>query len=299
MTAFDPSPETAEVSRRLAERELELAQRIMEIETELQERRWAETELRRQADELARVNQELEQFAYVVSHDLQAPLRGISGFSRLLRRRLTGAETQDSEAVEYLDLVDESAKRLFRLIGDLLEYSRTGRRVMERRPVDLGEVSHEAVATLKAVLVACGGEVVVEGTLPRVLGDPVPLAQLFRNLYDNALKYMTPGQAPRITVSAAPVPVPATDGVEDLHPVLAEIRFHDNGIGIDPEYLERIFIVLQRLHTEEDYPGTGVGLSVCRKIAERHGGWLHAESAGEGHGSTFVLTLPLAPPVRP
>ncbi len=234
-----------------------------------------EQELELRAADLARSNAELEQFAYVASHDLQEPLRAVTSYTQLLSRRYSGQ--LDAKADEYIAFAVEGATRMQQLIKDLLMYSRVGTRGKELVPVDFVAVFEAAVANLE-VAVAESGATVTHGDLPAVKGDFTQLAQLLQNLLSNALKYRS-DFAPVIHVSAE-----RQNG---------NFRFavRDNGIGIDPKYSDRIFQLFQRLHTRDEYPGTGIGLAICKKIVERHGGRIWVESA-PGQGSTFYFTIP-------
>ncbi len=239
------------------------------------ERRRFEQELELRAADLARSNAELEQFAYVASHDLQEPLRAVTSYTQLLSRRYSGQ--LDAKADEYIAFAVEGATRMQQLIKDLLMYSRVGTRGNELVPVDFLAVFEAAVANLE-VAVAESGATVTHGELPTVSGDFTQLAQLLQNLISNALKYRS-DRVPVIHVSAD----------RQNGNVLFAVR--DNGIGIDQRYSDRIFQLFQRLHTRDEYPGTGIGLAICKKIVERHGGRIWVESA-PGQGSTFYFTIP-------
>jgi len=232
------------------------------------------------ARELERSNSELEQFAYVASHDLQAPLRSIVGFGQLLHKDYRGR--LDVDADTYIDFMVKSAHQMQELIRGLLAYSRIGREPAEAAAADAGAVLAEVQARLHAVI-AESGAVLSHDPLPRVACPPLELGQLLQNLVGNALKFQVPGQAPRIHVGVEP------DGNQ------WRLSVRDNGIGIEARYLERIFQMFQRLHTADRFEGTGIGLAICRKIVERHGGRLWAESE-PGQGSTFYFTLAAAPP---
>ena len=225
--------------------------------------------------ELRRSNQELEQFAYVASHDLQEPLRKIASFCNLLESRY--AEQLDERANVYLHYIVDGAMRMQALVNDLLLYSRVTTRGMEFALTDTNDVLQEALANLD-VAVAESNACVTHDPLPTAYGDTKQLARLFQNLIGNAIKYR--GEAPpEVHVSVL------KKGDEWVFSV------RDNGIGIAPEYAERIFVIFQRLHTREEYGGTGIGLSVCKKIVERHGGRIWVESE-EGCGATFYFSLP-------
>ncbi len=233
----------------------------------------------RLVDDLARSNADLEQFAYVASHDLREPLRQVASYVNLLERRYT--DGLDDMAREFIGYARDGATRMDRMVIDLLEYSRIGRKRISG-PVDLTAVLEAALANLGLSVAETGARVSVPLRLPSVLGDDSELTRLFQNLIGNALKYRHPDRAPEVRIAA------------QHRGAVAEIAVADNGIGMDPEQSERIFAIFQRLHTREHYDGTGIGLAVCRKIVEHHGGriWVDTEA---GRGSTFRLTLPLAP----
>jgi PAS domain S-box-containing protein len=246
------------------------------VGTDITERKRAQGILRAAYDELARSNAELQQFAYVASHDLQEPLRMIGSYTQLLERRY--GDKLDSDAREFMDFIVEGATRMKQLIEDLLAYSRVGTRGKELRPVQARDALDRALANLRATIEASGAEV-THDALPEVSADDTQLTQLLQNLVGNAIKFRKKDEPARIHV-----------GVESLHD---EWRFtvSDNGIGIEPQYFERIFMVFQRLHTRDEYPGTGIGLAICKKVVDRHGGRIWVESA-QGKGSRFIFTLP-------
>jgi PAS domain S-box-containing protein len=241
-------------------------------------RKRAEEGLRQTAQELARSNEELQQFAYVVSHDLQEPLRMVTGYCRLLKRRYQGQ--LDADADEFLHFAMDGAERMRQLLDDLLEFSRVGTHGKPLRSTDCSVVLGQALANLKMTLEESGA-LLTQEPLPTVLGDATQLSQLFQNLIANAVKFRGP-ESPRIHVSAR---------AEGEGWVLA---VRDNGIGIDPADAGRLFVIFQRLHTRQEYPGTGVGLAICKKIVERHGGRIWVESQ-PGRGSVFAFTLPRLP----
>ncbi len=224
---------------------------------------------------LARSNSELEQFAYVASHDLQEPLRKIAGFTELLSKRLEG--TLDAKAGSYMWYINDSALRMRTLINDLLSYSRVMRSTRELADTECSVVISNVLRDLELAVKESDAAIVC-GPLPVVRGDEPQLGQLFQNLIGNAVKYR--GASP---------PVITIDAIRQNDEWLFSVA--DNGIGVEPEYYERIFAIFQRLHTREEYPGTGIGLAVCRKIVERHGGRIWIESTA-GAGSTFYFTLP-------
>nr|WP_241758751.1 GAF domain-containing protein [Pyxidicoccus parkwaysis] len=243
------------------------------------ERRRAEEALKQHAQELARSNEELQQFAYVASHDLQEPLRMVASYTQLLGRRYKGR--LDADADEFIGYAVDGVNRMQRLIQDLLAYSRVSTRGREPRPCDAGRALERATANLQAAIRESGATLLT-GPLPQVLADETQLAQVFQNLLGNALKFH--GDAPpHVEVSGE------REGTE--------VRFtvKDRGIGIDPQYFDRIFVIFQRLHGKQEYPGTGIGLAICKKIVERHGGRIGVESQ-EGQGTAFWFTLPAVSP---
>jgi light-regulated signal transduction histidine kinase (bacteriophytochrome) len=259
---------------KVAERTEELRGANAHLAVELDERRRAEHRMAQYADDLVRSNAELEQFAYVASHDLQEPLRMVASFTQLLARRYRGK--LDKDADEFIGFAVEGATRMQTLINDLLAYSRVGTRGKPLAPTDCGAVVKMALANL-ARTVEESGATVAYGSLPSVWADEVQLTQLFQNLIANAIKFK--GIAPpEIHISAAK---------QDSQWLFA---VRDNGIGIPPEQRERIFSVFQRLHHRAEYPGTGIGLAICKKIVERHGGRIWVESQ-PGHGATFYFSL--------
>ena len=235
--------------------------------------------LARYAEELARSNAELEQFAYVASHDLQEPLRMVASFTQLLGRRYRGKLDQDAD--EFIGYAVDGANRMQHLINDLLAYSRVGTRSKPLAPTDCNAVFQQARDNL-ATAVEETSTVIYQDPLPMVLGDEVQLLQVFQNLIANAIKFRG-AEPPQIQVTAA------RQGPEWVFAI------QDNGIGIAPEHQERIFSIFQRLHQRSEYPGTGIGLAICKKIVERHGGRIWVESQ-PGKGSTFYFSLPEAAP---
>jgi PAS domain S-box-containing protein len=240
------------------------------------DRKRAEEQLKQTMKELARSNRELEQFAYVASHDLQEPLRMVGSYCQLLKRRYQGK--LDSDADEFIHYAVDGAMRMQTLINDLLAYSRVGTRGKPFQPTDCQAVFAKARDNLRMALEESQG-IVTHDALPTVLADATQLVQLFQNLLGNAIKFRG-SRRPQIHV-----------GVERR---VHEWRFsvQDNGIGINPPDHDRIFTIFQRLHTRDEYPGTGLGLAICKKIVERHGGRIGVESAA-GQGSTFWFTLPV------
>ena len=224
---------------------------------DISERVRAKEELERTAEELRRSNEELEQFAYVASHDLQEPLRMVASYTQLLERRYAGQ--LDQPAREFIGFAVDGARRMQEFIAGLLRYSRVGTeaRVFER--VDLDKVLATALANLRIAIEEIGAKI-DSRELPVVMGDARQLTQLFQNLVGNALKFRKPGQAPRIEIWAE------RDGG------CWRVSVRDDGIGLDPQFSERVFAIFQRLHAREEYEGTGLGLAICKKIVERHGG---------------------------
>lgn len=249
------------------------------------ERKRYEAALRARSEELSRSNAELEQFAYVASHDLQEPLRMVASYTQLLARRYEGK--LDAQADKYIRFAVDGAQRMQALINDLLALSRVGTQGRPFAPVDVSAVLQRVLGWLGRALEESGG-VVTAGQLPVVRGDAGQLEQLIQNLLANALKFRRPGEAPRVSVTAV-------RREDDAAGPAWEFAVADNGIGFEPQFAEQIFVVFQRLHTRAEYPGTGVGLAIVRKIVERHGGRIWAESA-PGQGTTFRFTLPDAGP---
>jgi light-regulated signal transduction histidine kinase (bacteriophytochrome) len=264
-----------------------MRQRIL---TDLSEVRASRMQLEEQAHELElkardleRSNAELEQFAYVASHDLQEPLRKVASFCQLLQQRYGGQ--LDARADQYIGFAVDGARRMQDLINDLLAFSRVGRVEQPHTDVDCAVLVERVRTDLSRAIEESGAEIVVSGELPTVHGDAGLLRLVFQNLLANAIKFRAEA-APRVELSAA------RDG--DWW----TFRCSDNGIGIDPEYAERIFVLFQRLHPRTQYEGTGIGLAMCRKIVEYHGGrmWLDADHGGDRAGSTFYFTLPAQRP---
>jgi PAS domain S-box-containing protein len=247
------------------------------IKTDITEQKAAAARLAGLVEELRRSNEELEQFAYVASHDLRQPLRMISAYLGLLDKKMGSTFDQDSR--DFFTFALDGAKRLDRMIVDLLEYSRIGRITAPMGPVNLGDAVADAIRHLDVAVKEAGAEIAMPQTLPTVSGDANELLRLFQNLIGNAIKYMPADRSPRIEVSCR------DDGREWV------VGVKDNGIGIAPDDLKRVFGIFQRLVAREQYEGTGIGLAVCRKIAEHHGGriWVDSEP---GTGSTFLVALP-------
>lgn len=228
-------------------------------------------------EDLKRSNQELEQFAYIVSHDLQQPLQTITGFAELMLALKSQIQFEE-EAEEYVLPILDEGMRLQELIKNLLHYSRVG---TQRHPFEMADCDvllSETLGNLN-LAIAESGAIINHDDLPTVFGDRVQLGQLFQNLIGNALKYQRLGVPPKITISAV------------KKDEMWQFGIHDNGIGIPAEQSDRIFQIFQRLHTSREYPGNGIGLAICRKIIDRHGGRIWVESE-VGTGTSFYFTLP-------
>ncbi|MDX5458916.1 sensor histidine kinase [Micromonospora tulbaghiae] len=266
--------------RRLAE---DIDQMRMKIARELDEVRearerieWVNSQLQKQAEELTRSNRDLEQFAYVASHDLQEPLRKVASFCQLLQRRYAGQ--LDERADQYIAFAVDGAQRMQRLINDLLAFSRIGRLTTGFTEVDLNKVMGDVAGQTEAALQYSDAEL-TWGEMPTIRGEEPLLTNLLVNLVSNSVKFRRPDVPPKVHVSARLV-----DGEW-------EISCRDNGIGIEPEFADKIFVIFQRLHSKDAYPGTGIGLAIVKKIVEYHGGrvWVDTDA---GEGTTIRFTLP-------
>jgi PAS domain S-box-containing protein len=261
----------------VATRTAELIRANEQLQRDISGRNQAQQALTRKLEELARSNADLEQFAYVASHDLQEPLRMVISYTQLLARRFHGK--LDASADEFIGFAVDGASRMQQLIQDLLSYSRLTTRGQALQFTPAEAACKAALENLQKSIKSSNAEVSV-GPLPTVLADATQLAQLFQNLIGNAIKYCNK-RRPEIRVDAR------STGNEWVFSV------QDNGIGIEPQYFERIFQMFQRLHTRNEYSGTGIGLALCRKIVERHGGKIWVDSH-LGQGSTFLFTIPQA-----
>jgi PAS domain S-box-containing protein len=230
--------------------------------------------------DLERSNKELEQFAYVASHDLQEPLRMVSSYTQLLEQRYK--DKLDQDAKDFIGYAVDGANRMQRLIQDLLEYSRVTTRGQPPAPIDAHDALGEAVRNLQAAIQESGA-LVTNNDLPIVLGDYTQIVQVFQNLISNGIKFQRSGAAPRIHITAE------NDLLDSCFRIF---KVSDNGIGIEPRHFDRLFLIFQRLHPKQEYPGTGIGLALCKRIVERHGGRIWVESE-PGKGSTFFFTLPV------
>jgi PAS domain S-box-containing protein len=265
---------TVEVNSRLILRQGK-AVGVQGIARDVTQQQAAKQALSKHAADLARSNAELEQFAYIASHDLQEPLRMVASYCQLLKRRYQNR--LDKDADEFIEFAVDGARRMQVLVNDLLAYSRVGRAELLRGQVDISDVVDDALRNLQAAVTESGA-IVTRDPLPKIVADGPQLVQLFQNLLSNALKFCADG-APRIHVGA----------VRQQEEWLFSVR--DEGIGIAPEHLERVFMIFKRLHGWGQFPGTGVGLAIAKKIVERHGGRIWVEST-PGHGSTFSFTIP-------
>jgi len=247
----------------------------IQLEKELAERRRAEEKLKESLEEIERSNKDLEQFAYAASHDLQEPLRIVASYTQLLEKRYK--DHLDDDARDFIKYTVAGATRMQKLIDGLLSYSRVQTRGKPFEPTDCSSVVEQAISNLK-IHIDETHAIVESDDLPTVDADEMQLVRLFQNLIDNALKFHG-SEVPRIQISASKL------GNKWMFSV------SDNGIGIDPECKDRIFVIFQRLHREEDYPGTGMGLAICKRIVERHEGHIWVDSY-LGQGSTFYFTIP-------
>jgi len=245
------------------------------IRADITDRKQQAEALQRANEALERSNADLQQFAYIASHDLQTPLRNFSGFVQLLKSSYAGK--LDEKADDWIRRTIQSSQQLHTLIQDMLAYSRVDSRARPFKPVSLREVFNDSIGLLEASIRDAGGEVTCD-ELPTVMGDRSQLVQLMQNLIGNALKYHGP-EPPRVYVSAQ------REGDDWV------VSVRDNGIGIAQKHHERIFEIFKRLHTQQEYPGTGIGLAVCRRVVHRHGGKIWVESEA-GHGSVFKFTIP-------
>ena len=263
-----------DLKKLVEERTTELTKTNDELQLEIAERRQAEETVKQMADELKRSNADLQQFAFTASHDLQEPLRGIECFTKLLEKRYKGK--LDEKADEYIDYVVDDVQRMQMLIKDLLEYSRVSVKEKIFCPVNCSVVLEQALKNLRLSIDESRADVTYD-LLPVVVGDEAQLIRLFQNLIGNAIKFR--GWEPlKIHISAR------REGAEWVFSI------RDNSIGIDPGQAERIFVIFQRLHPKQEYPGTGVGLAICKRIVERHGGRIWVESEA-GKGATFYFTI--------
>jgi len=249
--------------------------RLLAVSRDITERKKAEDELRKLAAELKRSNSDLQQFAYAASHDLQEPLRTISGFVKLIEKRYKGK--LDETANEFIKHTCDGVEGMRLLIKDLLVYSQVDTKERIFEPINCSVVLEKAIHSLRSAIEESGAEVTYD-PLPTVMADASQMSRLFQNLIGNAIKFHDE-KTPRVHVSA------------DREGDVWVFSVRDNGIGIDAKQRERIFVIFQRLHAREEFPGTGIGLAICKRIVERHGGRIWVESE-IGNGSTFYFTIP-------
>jgi PAS domain S-box-containing protein len=257
---------------------------------DITDRKHTEQSLAHKAAELARSNAELEQFAYVASHDLQEPLRKIQAFGDRLKAKVDAAKLEDGR--DYLERMQNAAARMQRLINDLLTFSRVISATQPFVPVELAVVTKEVLNDLEVRIEQTKAKIEM-GTLPTIEADPLQMRQLLQNLIGNAFKFQPPTGQPVIKIEAKIEKSPLateTDPLPDLD--VCELVVQDNGIGFDEKYSEKIFAMFQRLHGRSEYEGTGVGLAVCRRITDRHGGTIQAKSK-PGEGAAFIIRLPV------
>jgi PAS domain S-box-containing protein len=263
------------LERQVRERTAQLEASNAQLLSEVVERKEAERQLQELTENLKRSNQELEQFAYVASHDLQEPLRAVTSYTQLLSQRYQG--NLDAKADKWVAYIVDGATRMQQLINDLLAYSRVGTKGKEFQLTDCNAVVRQTLANLQ-VAIAEKNAAVTHDPLPAIMADAGQLVQLLQNLVGNAIKFCG-SDVPQVHISAVQ---------KDAEWVFA---VRDNGIGIAPEYAERIFLIFQRLHSRREYAGTGIGLAICKRIVERHGGRIWVESQ-MGEGATFYFTIP-------
>jgi light-regulated signal transduction histidine kinase (bacteriophytochrome) len=268
--------------------EVDLLQQLAnQIAIALSQAQLLESEVR-QREELVRSNTELQQFAYVASHDLQEPLRMVTSYLQLLEKRYQ--DKLDSRADQFIAYAVDGANRMKALIQDLLSYSRVSTHGQPFELVDVNRILASAIANLE-FLIDETGAVITRDSLPQLKADATQLTQLFQNLISNGIKFRREGISPQIQINV--IRREWVHGRTAMGESLGEWIFsvRDNGIGIEPQYSDRIFVIFQRLHGRGKYPGTGIGLAICKKIVERHGGriWIESEV---GRGTTFYFTIP-------
>ena len=258
-------------------------EKYVAVRYEITERKIAEEQLKIYSKKLETSNQELQDFASVAAHDLQEPLRKIQSFSD--RLKIKAREILTGDSLDYVDRIESSAKRMQILINDLLAYSRVTTKSQPFSKVNLEQVVAQVVSDLEVRLEQSHGKVEYLN-LPSIEADPTQMHQLFQNLISNALKFSRAGAPPRVVVSASTADVPG------FAAPACRITVQDNGIGFEEKYLDRIFTIFQRLHGRQEFEGTGIGLAICRKIADRHGATITATSI-PNEGSTFIITFPI------
>ena len=261
---------------------------------DITDRKRVEEKLKIYAAKLERSNRELQDFAQVASHDLQEPLRKILAFGDRLKSK--AGESLDAECQDYLQRMFNAAARMQTLITDLMMFSRIETKAQPFSPIDLGVIAREVSADLESRIEQTGGHLEIE-ELPTIDADPMQMRLLLQNQIGNSLKYHSAGVSPIERIYSLRRHAPDTGSLDEsaLSRQLCQILVTDNGIGFDEKYLDRIFTVFQRLHKKGEYEGTGVGLAICRKIVDLHGGTITARSS-PGQGATFVVTLPVRQP---
>ena len=276
---FDPDEVLARVATHLALRKAQkdIEEKNLQLQQEIAERVRAEETLKERTVQLQAANKELEAFAYSVSHDLRAPLRAIHGFAEIIAHR--HRESLNEEGQHYFDNIAQAGGQMDRLIDDLLIYSRLGRRAVRHQLAPLGDLLAQVIETLADRVAETGAHLNIPDDLPVITGDPMLLNRILTNLLDNALTYHRPGVPLRVEVSCQ----------AEADRII--LRVTDNGIGIAPEFHEKIFSIFQRLHSQDEYPGAGIGLAMVKKSAELLGGRVWVESV-VGEGSTFSVELP-------
>jgi len=280
-------------ARQVVTEERDATMILLAIE-DITERKYVEEKLRIYSAKLERSNRELQDFAQVASHDLQEPLRKILSFGDRIKNK--AGDALDEECRDYLQRMFNAAARMQTLITDLMTFSRVETAAESFVPTDLGLVAREVCADLETQVERTGGRLEIE-ELPIIDADPMQMRQLLQNLISNSLKYCRPGVPPVVRLYSQKLDSRNPETMDDSTRAkqLCQILVEDNGIGFDEKYLDRIFTVFQRLHKKGDYEGTGVGLAICRKIVDRHGGTITARSSLE-KGSTFIVTLPMMQP---
>ncbi len=273
-----------ELDDRVKERTADLVEANRSLEREITGHKATASALEERSRELARSNEELQQFAYIASHDLQEPLRAISGFTELLERRYKGE--LDERADRYINFIVDGTRQMQQVIQDLLAYSRVQTKAHEFDLIDTNRALDQALLNLRVSIRDRHAHVAVEDRLPEIFADGIQITQVFQNLIGNALKFQKPGAVPEIRISTV------REGGDWVFSVA------DNGIGIDARHLDRIFMLFQRLHAKGEYDGTGIGLAICKRIVERHGGSIAVQST-PGLGSTFTFSIPTRNGARP
>ncbi|NUO09936.1 MAG: HAMP domain-containing protein [Candidatus Brocadia sp.] len=288
--AFNHMLERLRVSRsQVEERTNELVHANEKMSKEIAERKRAEYLLELKTKELSRSNSELEQFSYIVSHDSQEPLRKVMAFGDRLAAKF--GKTLGNEGMDYIERMKSASQRMKTLIMDLLMYSRVSTKAQPFMQVDLSKVVQEVLSDLEVKIEQTGGCVKV-GDLPIIDADSLQMRQLFQNLIGNALKFYRKEEFPVMEVQACILDNQEKGFNGNYHNKMCQITIEDNGIGFDEKYAERIFGVFQRLHGRDEYEGTGIGLSICKKIIECHKGSIRAKSV-PGKGAKFIITLPM------